>query len=107
MGGVLPDRGLMMHRDTFDLPPSARLLARSDRYPQAFEAGSVMAVQFHPEADVSTFQEWVAHGSDRMIVAAGRTVGDVIEEVRRSDRALRAGAVRLFEKWIDLWLRVP
>lgn len=46
------------HRDTFSLPPGAALLARSAAYPQAFRLGSVVGVQFHPEADATLVASW-------------------------------------------------
>lgn len=37
------------HSDTFTPPPGSEIVARSTRYPQAWRAGSALAVQFHPE----------------------------------------------------------
>jgi len=60
-----------MHQDTFDLPPGSVLLARSDRFPQAFSLGSALAIQFHPEAHNSTANRWAEHGARDMVVRAG------------------------------------
>jgi GMP synthase (glutamine-hydrolysing) len=49
------------HKDTFDLPPGATLLASTDRYAnQAFRAGSVVGVQWHPEVDAGILAAWYA-----------------------------------------------
>jgi GMP synthase (glutamine-hydrolysing) len=49
------------HKDTYDPPPGARLLASGDRYhQQAFRLGSVVGVQFHPEVDEPTISAWYA-----------------------------------------------
>jgi GMP synthase (glutamine-hydrolysing) len=49
------------HKDTYDPPPGASLLASGDRYrQQAFRLGSVVGVQFHPEVDAATLTGWYA-----------------------------------------------
>jgi GMP synthase (glutamine-hydrolysing) len=49
------------HRDSFDPPPGATLLARGapDRH-QAFRLGSVVGLQFHPEVDERIVTGWYA-----------------------------------------------
>jgi GMP synthase (glutamine-hydrolysing) len=48
------------HGDTFDLPPGAELLARTDRYPQAFRLGDrAYGVQFHPEVVPEALASWI------------------------------------------------
>ena len=50
------------HRDTFSLPAGAVRLASSDRFAnQAFRAGSAWGIQFHPEVDSRTFEEWLGN----------------------------------------------
>ena len=51
-------RVFTLHQDTFELPPGAVLLGQSDDYPQAFQLGSALAVQFHPDADHQLGVEW-------------------------------------------------
>lgn len=50
-----------MHDDAVtDLPEGATWLAASTQYPyQAFRIGSALGVQFHPEADATTYGEWL------------------------------------------------
>ena len=48
------------HGDTYQLPPSAQLLAFSDLYPQAFRVGSALGVQFHVEADNGLARSWIS-----------------------------------------------
>jgi GMP synthase (glutamine-hydrolysing) len=56
-----PATVLLWHKDTFDLPPGAELLASGTLYPnQAFRLGSVVAIQFHPEVDAGLLAAWYA-----------------------------------------------
>jgi len=47
------------HGDTYDLPTTAKILAYSDLYPQAFRVGSAVGVQFHFEVDKPLIQTWI------------------------------------------------
>jgi GMP synthase-like glutamine amidotransferase len=78
--GVLPV--VHWHRDTFDLPPGAQLLASSDVYRhQAFSTGpGVLALQFHVEAN----RAWAA------AAAPGLPPGVELDETDL-DRVERAG----------------
>lgn len=60
--GALPERFLacQWHAWQFALPPGAEALAESDVCLQAFRAGSVWGVQFHPEVDAETLEGWIA-----------------------------------------------
>lgn len=47
------------HGDTYSLPKAARILARSDIYPQAFSIGSLIGIQFHLEVTEKMIQSWL------------------------------------------------
>jgi GMP synthase (glutamine-hydrolysing) len=48
------------HGDSFDLPADAELLARTERYVQAFRLGRVASgVQFHPEVVPAQLESWI------------------------------------------------
>ena len=47
------------HGDTFRLPKSAVILAKSDTYVQAFRINSAIGIQFHIEINESMIEEWV------------------------------------------------
>jgi GMP synthase (glutamine-hydrolysing) len=55
------------HREGFDLPRGADLLAAGDAYPnQAFRyGGNAWGLQFHAELTRAMMQRWVVHGSRR------------------------------------------
>ena len=47
------------HGDTFELPKSAIILAKSDAYVQAFRIKTAIGIQFHIEVDESMIEEWL------------------------------------------------
>jgi len=47
------------HGDTYSLPKTAIILARSDIYPQAFAIGSLVGIQFHLEVTEKMIQSWL------------------------------------------------
>jgi GMP synthase (glutamine-hydrolysing) len=52
-------RALFAHQDTFEPPPGATLLAETSSYPAAFEMGSALALQYHPETRLEVARGWV------------------------------------------------
>ncbi len=52
-------RVFQWHGDTYDLPKDAKVLAYSDLYPQAFQVGSAVGVQFHLEVDERMIKRWM------------------------------------------------
>lgn len=47
------------HGDTFSLPKTARILARSKLYPEAFAVGSLIGMQFHLEVTDKMIESWL------------------------------------------------
>jgi GMP synthase (glutamine-hydrolysing) len=47
------------HGDTFKLPESAIILAKSNTYIQAFRINTAIGIQFHVEVDQSMIKEWI------------------------------------------------
>jgi GMP synthase (glutamine-hydrolysing) len=47
------------HGDTFSLPKTARILARSKLYPEAFAVGSLIGIQFHLEVTDKMIRSWL------------------------------------------------
>lgn len=87
------------HQDTFTLPPDANLLAYTDRFPQAFRAGSALALQFHPDADLEQALSWGKE--DWSILGAARIGFDHYSaqlEVANAD--LDRSSREIFRAWL-------
>lgn len=97
---VAGQRVFAMHQDTFDLPPSSKLLAFSDRFPQAFAHGSALAIQFHPETRYDEANRW-AHESIEMVRRAGSCPEEFAAGMADAEHELVEGAYGLFDAWIS------
>ncbi|MFD0986330.1 type 1 glutamine amidotransferase [Methyloligella solikamskensis] len=47
------------HKDMFDFPKGATVLAADTDIPQAFQYGNAVGLQFHPEVDEGIIESWV------------------------------------------------
>jgi GMP synthase (glutamine-hydrolysing) len=65
---VWPDHVYQWHREGFDLPKGAVMLAEGDTFPvQAFRQGeNAFAIQFHPEVTHAMMCRWTVRGHNRM-----------------------------------------
>lgn len=65
-----PRRVYQWHREGFDLPSGATLLAQGETFPnQAFRAGAnAYAIQFHPEISHALVNRWTTHAAHRLVL---------------------------------------
>lgn len=90
------------HQDTWEPPPGATLLARTDRYNHAFRLGTTVGIQSHPEATPEIVEEWMAHrGARSMMERAGVVSDDLRDAIHRSGSVQRDMARRLFGAWVE------
>jgi len=63
-----PDHVYQWHREGFDLPIGAELIAAGDSFPvQAFRyAAAAYALQFHPDVTHATICRWTTRGNERL-----------------------------------------
>ncbi len=99
--GCLDEAVVMWHGDTFDLPPHAVLLAVSDRYPHAFEAGSALAVQCHPEASSREVAGWMTPAGLAKLATAGVEPAHFLAAIRAEEARLQGVAERLLGGWVQ------
>lgn len=95
-------RSLVIHRDTWDVPPGAQLIARTDRFNQAFRRGSVLGIQPHPEVDPDIVGVWTANPEIiPFLRAGGRGPGDVRSWIRDNAASVAGTADELFGAWLE------
>jgi len=90
------------HGDTFDLPPGALHLAKTDRYAnQAFAIGDcALGLQFHPEVSADGLESWyVGHACE--LHHAGIAVANLRSSAHEHAAALEAAAARFWKLWLD------
>ena len=69
-----PKKVYQWHREGFDLPAGAELLATGDTYPtQAIRVGpAAYGIQFHPELTYQMMVRWTTRGAPRMALPGAR-----------------------------------
>ena len=101
-----PERVYHWHREGFELPHGAELLAEGDDFPvQAFQAGHAFGFQFHPDVTYAMMHCWTTRGYERHGLRRAR----VQRHQHFADRAVHDVAERAWLKhFIDGWLaRMP
>ncbi|MCF1484238.1 MULTISPECIES: glutamine amidotransferase [Rhizobium/Agrobacterium group] len=80
------------HREGFDLPHGATLLATGDVYPnQAIRYGEkAFGIQFHAELTRAMMQRWVVHGASRFSMPNAQAGRDHLEGRMLFDAPLKA-----------------
>jgi GMP synthase (glutamine-hydrolysing) len=59
-------RVFQWHGDTYELPSTAKIMASSNLYPQAFEFGSAIGLQFHLEVNTQMIERWLQEYSEEI-----------------------------------------
>jgi GMP synthase (glutamine-hydrolysing) len=100
-----PDQVYHWHREGFELPSGAELLAEGDDFPvQAIRYDNCFGLQFHPDVTYAMMHRWTARGCDRMSAPGARP-----RHHHFADRAVYDVAERVWLKhFIEDWLtRMP
>lgn len=88
------------HADSFVPPPGATVLARSDRYLQAWIFGTTLAIQFHPEISVAGVRRIVA-AEGPALARAGIDGADLVAAAEREQPGAAERCARLLDSWLD------
>ncbi len=94
------------HYDRWTTPVGAKTLASSPRALQAFQLGSLLAVQFHPEVNEGVFSSWLSAGADVELSALGLSSDRIMEETLRKQDSAKIRAHRLVDNFLDHVVRV-
>ena len=95
---VWPECVYQWHREGFDLPSGAELLAEGDTFEvQAIRYDRAFALQFHPDVTHAMIHKWTARGHERMLLPGARP-----RETHFADRAVYDYSARA---WLNLFLQ--
>ncbi len=98
-----PRHAYHWHRDGFDLPRGATLLAEGCRnFPhQAFRYGrGAVALQFHPEVTYHMICRWTMHGEERLSHPGARPAHEHLSGWYQHDQAVG----RWLDKFLAAWI---
>ena len=97
-----PSKVYQWHREGFDLPHGADLLASGDTYPnQAIRVGpSAYGIQFHPELTHAMMVRWTTKGAPRMSLPGAQGRQDHFAGRYVFDQALR----KWLDDFLDIWI---
>lgn len=98
---LLGKRALFVHQDTFELPPDATLLAYTDNYPAAFEIGSALALQPHPETEAAEAESWADAENFTLLERAGVAREEFSAQLAAHEAYADAAAEELFGAWFS------
>jgi len=96
---------LQWHSDTFELPPGATQLARSDAYEQqAFVCKRAYALQFHIEVTASLATAWSdvpAYAQSLDAIMGSGALPRLLGEIATAEAEMTDLARRLFAAWLE------
>lgn len=97
-GAEVAGRHFSFHSDTFRPPEGAAMLARTDRYPQAWRLDNSLALQFHPELNQDGVESLLDIETGKL-TRSGIDVGLLRKQNAEEVRAPQDGA-RVIDRWI-------
>ena len=96
-----PEQVYQWHREGFDLPAGAELLAEGDLFEvQAFRYGRSYALQFHPDVTHATMYRWMARGQQRLEMPGARPYAAHVADRAVYDYGARAWLGIFLQRWI-------
>jgi GMP synthase (glutamine-hydrolysing) len=101
-----PDHVYQWHREGFDLPAGAELIAEGDAFPvQAFRyGGAAFALQFHPDVTHATICRWTTRGHERTLLPGAKRRAEHFADRAVHDFAARAWLAAFVDHWLSLGL---
>jgi GMP synthase (glutamine-hydrolysing) len=102
MKDPLPDYVYQWHREGFDLPRDATLIAEGDMFPvQAFRYGpAAYGIQFHPEVTHAMMCRWTTRGHERLSLPGAKSRAAHFADRPVHDAAIRAWLVSFLNHWV-------
>lgn len=103
-GADLPGMVYQWHREGFDLPAGAELLAESDGdFPvQAFRYGpAAYSLQFHPEVTYAMMCRWTTRAHERLALPGARPQRDHLDGWFQHDGAVARWVSAFLKDWLE------
>ncbi|MEB3358803.1 MAG: gamma-glutamyl-gamma-aminobutyrate hydrolase family protein [Synechococcales bacterium] len=93
------------HREGFDLPTGAVLLATGETFPnQAFRYGpSAYGFQFHPEITADLIDQWTTKAADQLTQPGAQSQQCQFDQHRQHGTAVKDW----LQRFLDQWLQTP
>ncbi len=100
---VWPDHVYQWHREGFELPAGAELLAEGDNGfdAQAYRYGSGYGIQFHPEVTHAMMHRWLVRGAERMEAPGAKPRHEHVADRAVHDFAVRNWLAAFLDRWLD------
>ncbi len=100
--GILASRrSLVVHQDTWMLPPDAELIASTPGYNQIFRYGTALGIQSHPEITGKIVSSWFADSDFvQMVRDASADPESLLEAIMSADDEISDTAEELFGAWL-------
>ena len=96
-----PEQVYQWHREGFDLPACAVLLAEGDLFEvQAFRYGRAYALQFHPDVTHLMMHKWTTRGFSRLEMPGARPRATHFTDRAVYDYSARAWLSEFLNRWI-------
>ena len=90
------------HREGFDLPPGATLLAEGETFTnQAFRWKNAYGIQFHPEVTGAIMKRWTTAAAHRLTLPGAQSRDEQFRHRRRHERAIPGWLNRFLAIWLD------
>ena len=97
-----PDTVYQWHREGFDLPRGAQLLAEGDDFAvQACALGKAFGLQFHPEVTYAMMCRWIVKAAERMGDPGARPGHEHLADWRLHDAPVARWIDAFLGRWIE------
>jgi GMP synthase-like glutamine amidotransferase len=89
------------HYDRWELPPGSIEIARTPKASQAFVYKRALALQFHPELNASTLEQWLVCDGREEITEVGQDPDVMLRQTQNEDPAARLRTFDLVDKFLE------
>jgi GMP synthase-like glutamine amidotransferase len=88
------------HRDTFEIPPGARLVAKTN-FPQIYKIKNTIALQFHPEIKLNLFETWYDSELSKQELEC-YDVKSEVQYLKDNSQQQEKSMINFYTKWMNI-----